>query len=288
MEGNINNGNVIGMVGGNGGGGASPEIAAKVETLEQWQANPHNNIGWYNAYMETIREMYGDDSILLNPFSLAAFNNPEYFDALDRYMTDVNMDSVWVPYDYYHMACVTISAYDGDFGEYDNVIMYDTYIPFAEIHLEAIVCYTDGVVTMVTFDDPVTFIKLLQRVTKMMMEVGDLSMLQTATKSTIVAAINEVNSNATGGTSSDYVIDNGDSPSLPLLCGQPMILFGAGTPQEAIVPDNWKQFDPETEEGYNWTGVPSALGQIYVNRSVSTNSRYIAVRDGNYSLKWIQ
>ena len=44
--------------------------------------------------------------------------------------------------------------------------------------------------------------------------------------------------------------------SIPLLCGQPMILFGAGTPQESIVPTNWIQFNPETGEGYNWNGTP--------------------------------
>lgn len=75
--------------------------------------------------------------------------------------------------------------------------------------------------------------------------------------------------------------------SIPLLCGQPMILFGAGTPQEAIVPDNWQQFDPETCEGYNWTGVPSAIGQQYINTTATTGGRYIAVRDGYYGLKWL-
>jgi len=119
-------------------------------------------------------------------------------------------------------------------------------------------------------------------------KVGDLASLNTATKTSLVGAINEVNNNQGGGGSSEVEISDGDSPSVPLLCGQPMILFGAGTPQEAVVPINWKQFDPETEKGYNWNGVPTALGQIYVNTSVTTNSRYIAVRDGNYGLKWIQ
>lgn len=75
--------------------------------------------------------------------------------------------------------------------------------------------------------------------------------------------------------------------SLPMLAGQPAILFGAGTPQEAIVPDNWQQFDPETGEGYNWTGVPSAIGQQYINTTATTGGRYIAVRDGYYGLKWL-
>lgn len=81
---------------------------------------------------------------------------------------------------------------------------------------------------------------------------------------------------------------------LPTLCGQPAILFGEGTPQEAVVPHNWKQFDPETGEGYNWNGRPSAEGQQYINTSATSGGRYIAIRasyDPNsasyYTLKWV-
>lgn len=73
--------------------------------------------------------------------------------------------------------------------------------------------------------------------------------------------------------------------SIPLLCGQPMILFGAGTPQESIVPTNWIQFNPETGEGYNWNGEPSAEGQTYINTSAETNGHYTAVKSG-YNLIW--
>ena len=73
--------------------------------------------------------------------------------------------------------------------------------------------------------------------------------------------------------------------SIPLLCGQPMILFGAGTPQESVVPTNWKQFDLITGEGYNWNGTPSAEGQQYINTSVDTNGRYIACKEG-FNLYW--
>lgn len=73
--------------------------------------------------------------------------------------------------------------------------------------------------------------------------------------------------------------------SIPLLCGQPMILFGAGTPQESIVPTNWKQFDPITGEGYNWNGTPSAEGQTYINTEADTNGHYTAVKSG-YNLIW--
>lgn len=84
----------------------------------------------------------------------------------------------------------------------------------------------------------------------------------------------------------DYAPQPKNSRELPLLCGQPPILYGAGTPQEAIVPDNWKQFDPDTGEGYQWDGTPSALGQQYINTTASTGGRYIAVSDGNYGLSW--
>lgn len=77
-----------------------------------------------------------------------------------------------------------------------------------------------------------------------------------------------------------------DDSSLPLLCGQPPILFGAGTPQEAVVPINWKQFDKETSEGYNWNGEPSAIGQQYINTSASSNGRYIAVPSADGGLTW--
>ena len=73
--------------------------------------------------------------------------------------------------------------------------------------------------------------------------------------------------------------------SIPLLCGQPMILFGAGTPQESIVPTNWIQFNPETGEGYNWNGTPSAEGQTYINTAADTNGHYTAVKIG-YNLIW--
>ena len=73
--------------------------------------------------------------------------------------------------------------------------------------------------------------------------------------------------------------------SIPLLCGQPMILFGAGTPQESIVPINWIQFNPETGEGYNWNGTPSAEGQTYINTEADTNGHYTAVKI-DYNLIW--
>ena len=73
--------------------------------------------------------------------------------------------------------------------------------------------------------------------------------------------------------------------SIPLLCGQPMILFGEGTPREEEVPSNWKQFDPITGDGYNWNGTPSAEGQQYINILADTNGRYTAVKS-SYNLIW--
>ena len=80
-----------------------------------------------------------------------------------------------------------------------------------------------------------------------------------------------------------------DYSALPLLCGQPPILYGEGTPQESIVPLNWIQFDPVTNTGYNWNGTPSALGQTYINISATSNGRYTAVPDvtNPYNLKWV-
>ena len=81
------------------------------------------------------------------------------------------------------------------------------------------------------------------------------------------------------------IIERKGYNSIPLLCGQPMILFGAGTPQESIVPTNWIQFNPETGDGYNWNGTPSAEGQTYINTLADTNGRYTAVKSG-YNLIW--
>ena len=105
------------------------------------------------------------------------------------------------------------------------------------------------------------------------------------------AAINEVNSTSvTNRADLDRTMSRVASPddrALPLLCGQPPILFGAGTPKEAIVPNNWNQYDPATGEGYNWNGKPSAIGQQYIDTTAASGGRYIAARDGEWDLKWI-
>lgn len=142
--------------------------------------------------------------------------------------------------------------------------------------------------------------------------IGTLSSLNTASKTDLVSAINELagkvgsaaddvaslqsglssveTAAATNRADLDRTMSQVASPddrALPLLCGQPPILFGAGTPKEAIVPDNWNQYDPATGEGYNWNGKPSAIGQQYIDTTAASGGRYIAARDGEWDLKWI-
>ena len=78
---------------------------------------------------------------------------------------------------------------------------------------------------------------------------------------------------------SDGIIRNAEpyDAALPTVCGQPMILLAHGTPSEDTVPLNWKQYDPATDTGYNWNGLPCALGQQYINIDATANARYIAV-----------
>ena len=82
--------------------------------------------------------------------------------------------------------------------------------------------------------------------------------------------------------------------AVPTRFGQPWELYGEGAPQEAVVPDNWKQFDVETGEGCNWNGLPLFIGQRYINVLAASRALYIAVRTSydktntNYwSLKWL-
>ena len=113
----------------------------------------------------------------------------------------------------------------------------------------------------------------------------------TTTVQSIVPAINEVNAIASTNRA-DLArtmsrVASPDDRALPLLCGQPPILFGAGTPKETVVPENWNQYDPATGEGYNWNGKPSAIGQQYVDTTAASGGRYIAARNGEWDLKWI-
>ena len=142
--------------------------------------------------------------------------------------------------------------------------------------------------------------------------IGTLSSLNTASKTDLVSAINELVGNASAVADDVASLQSGlstveaaastnradldrtmsrvaspDERALPLLCGQPPILFGAGTPKETVVPENWNQYDPATGEGYNWNGKPSAIGQQYVDTTAASGGRYIAARNGEWDLKWI-
>jgi len=75
-----------------------------------------------------------------------------------------------------------------------------------------------------------------------------------------------------------------DNETIPLLCGQPMILFGSGAPTDGTAPSNWISL---ADGGYDWNGTPSALGQTYINVSAESNGRYTAVRNGNMGLTWV-
>lgn len=77
--------------------------------------------------------------------------------------------------------------------------------------------------------------------------------------------------------------NSADFDEFPLMGGQPMMLFGEGTPQGSIVPRNWKQF---LDGGYDWNGTPSIEGQVYIDTTAETNGRYTAVKSGN-TLVWL-
>lgn len=118
-------------------------------------------------------------------------------------------------------------------------------------------------------------------------QLGNLSQNIASTQSALSG-----NETATSGNRADIDrtmkrFDAPDDRALPLLCGQPPILFGAGIPQESVVPDNWNRYDMETGEGYNWNGKPSAVGQQYIDTTVQSGGRYVAVRDGEWNLKWL-
>lgn len=78
--------------------------------------------------------------------------------------------------------------------------------------------------------------------------------------------------------------DDGDNEEPDMLCGQPRKLYAAGSPAEALVPENWIQL---ADGGYNWNGLPSAIGQEYID--TQNGAKYEAVWN-NYAqrtLKWL-
>ncbi len=76
-----------------------------------------------------------------------------------------------------------------------------------------------------------------------------------------------------------------DYYSMPLLMGQPVKLYAAGTPAEALVPSNWIGF---ADGGFEWTGLPTVIGQEYID--TENGGKYEAVWDNftQRTLKWLK
>ena len=99
----------------------------------------------------------------------------------------------------------------------------------------------------------------------------------------------ESNEATVGGINEFYGSD--DFREVVKIGGQPMKLYGKGTPQLSIVPDNWRQYDPVTDTGYDWTGRPSMLGQTYIDTTAASGGKvaYEAVYEdeSTLELKWL-
>ena len=78
--------------------------------------------------------------------------------------------------------------------------------------------------------------------------------------------------------------DDGDADELPMLCGQPCKLYGAGAPAEATVPSNWRQL---ADGGYNWNGLPTAIGQEYIDTANGTKYEAVWNNFAQRTLKWL-
>lgn len=74
----------------------------------------------------------------------------------------------------------------------------------------------------------------------------------------------------------------GSYDHIPLLGGQPMILFGSGAPVEANVPDNWIGFG---DGGFEWIGTPSMMGQQYID--TTNGEKYVSIKNG-FTLAWLK
>ena len=74
----------------------------------------------------------------------------------------------------------------------------------------------------------------------------------------------------------------GSYDHIPLLGGQPMILFGSGAPVEANIPDNWIGFD---DGGFEWIGTPSMMGQQYID--TTSGEKYVSIKN-DFTLSWLK
>ncbi len=70
----------------------------------------------------------------------------------------------------------------------------------------------------------------------------------------------------------DLKAESVSTKHLPMVCGFPLVLFGAGAPSASVVPENWD----EDTMGI-WTGVPLFRGQTYIDTSATEHGHYDAV-----------
>lgn len=79
----------------------------------------------------------------------------------------------------------------------------------------------------------------------------------------------------------DVKCESISSKDIPMVCGKPMILYGHGVPSASTVPANW---DKDTMG--EWTGVPTFIGQHYINVDASSAGEYYAKGTSSVS-DWI-
>lgn len=58
------------------------------------------------------------------------------------------------------------------------------------------------------------------------------------------------------------------------ICSEPLFLYGDGAPSANTIPANWDE-----EKMGRWVGMPSFIGQMYINTSASSNVLWIAVNN---------
>ena len=68
---------------------------------------------------------------------------------------------------------------------------------------------------------------------------------------------------------------------IPNVCNSPLILIADGVPSENNIPIGWN-----TDTMGEWTGVPMFIGQLYINKSVTSSGLYYAKGDNSIS-DWI-
>lgn len=70
----------------------------------------------------------------------------------------------------------------------------------------------------------------------------------------------------------DLKAESVSTKRLPMVCGFPLVLFGAGAPSASVVPENWD----EDTMGI-WTGIPLFRGQIYIDTRATEHGHYDAI-----------